>query len=286
MKKWQPNLSLLKEELQKVPLWVRFYGLPLEFLTATGLSYIASAIGKPLHADRMTSSKKRISYARICVEVDASKDFDLQCGNCSWTTVFVEYDWRPSVCSLCKVFGHSTASCALNPNPNSFKSDSVKPIPDAGPSSKQSAEEVFFDAQVVDDTVLNYLRLQSLLILICFMIGFTIWWVHLPDYINLTPMESLNPQWVDSVRETTAGVCSNKEMGDACQCSDQLHKKVAKILNEEIKDIKQDFDPLQLNKSRVGKARATTLAFLVVACVGFRTLSETAFEMACGVKLF
>ncbi len=76
LKKWQPNLSLLKEELQKVPLWVRFYGIPLEFWTATGLSYIASAIGKPLHSDRMTGGKKRISYARICVEVDASKDFD------------------------------------------------------------------------------------------------------------------------------------------------------------------------------------------------------------------
>lgn len=119
---------------------VRLYGVPLEFWTAKGLSYIAGAIGKPLHADRMTSEKRRISYARICIEVDASKDltkeFYLQCENGEWTTVLVEYDWRPSVCSLCRVFGHTTASCGKNPPKHSQPSD----LPTA-PSSKLGAEE-------------------------------------------------------------------------------------------------------------------------------------------------
>lgn len=36
-----------------------------------GLSYVASAVGKPLYADKMTETCKGLSYAKICVEVDA-----------------------------------------------------------------------------------------------------------------------------------------------------------------------------------------------------------------------
>lgn len=38
------------------------------------LSKIASEIGKPISTDKFTSNKGRLSYARIFVEVDASKD--------------------------------------------------------------------------------------------------------------------------------------------------------------------------------------------------------------------
>lgn len=49
------------------------YGLPLEYWTSEGLSHVASAVGKPLHADSFTSYRRRIRFARVCVEVDASK---------------------------------------------------------------------------------------------------------------------------------------------------------------------------------------------------------------------
>lgn len=56
--------------MNKLPLWIRLYNVPLQYWTAECLSYLASAIGKPLYADEMTESSKRISYAKICVEVD------------------------------------------------------------------------------------------------------------------------------------------------------------------------------------------------------------------------
>lgn len=74
LKKWHPNITLSKEELHKISLWVKLYRLPLEFLTPTGLSYVASAVGKPLHADKQTANRKRINLARISVEVDASEE--------------------------------------------------------------------------------------------------------------------------------------------------------------------------------------------------------------------
>jgi hypothetical protein len=46
----------------------------------------------PLHTNGLTAAKSRICFARICIEIGASSDFveefDLQCGNGNWTTVF------------------------------------------------------------------------------------------------------------------------------------------------------------------------------------------------------
>jgi transposase len=37
----------------------------------TGLSYVASAVGRLLHTNKLTTIKKRISYVRVSVEVEA-----------------------------------------------------------------------------------------------------------------------------------------------------------------------------------------------------------------------
>jgi hypothetical protein len=64
---------------------VKFFGVPLEYWTPNGLSYVASAVGRPLDTDALTATKNKISFARVCVEIDASFDFvdefDLQCDN-------------------------------------------------------------------------------------------------------------------------------------------------------------------------------------------------------------
>jgi len=75
LKRWQPNMQFLKDDLAKVPVWVRLYNVPLEYWT----------IGGALHADHTTLLCKRLSYARVCVEIDASKmlvkEYDLRCPN-------------------------------------------------------------------------------------------------------------------------------------------------------------------------------------------------------------
>ena len=121
LKKWHSRLVLTKESYSKVPVWVKFFNIPHEYWTEEGLSYIASAVGKPLYADSLTESMKRISYARICVEIDATSklvdSFDLLMGDCDELNngesveILVEYQWRPKICPECKSFGHSTATC-------------------------------------------------------------------------------------------------------------------------------------------------------------------------------
>ena len=65
---WKPSLKLDKEGVHLIPIWVNFYGLPLEFWNPKGISFIASFIGNPLRVDEMTASRRRITYARVCID--------------------------------------------------------------------------------------------------------------------------------------------------------------------------------------------------------------------------
>lgn len=74
------------------------------------MSYIASGVGKPLHADSPTENQKRVSYVGVCVEVTANKQlpkrFNLEIGNNQFIAIDVDYQWKPTLCLFCEVFGH------------------------------------------------------------------------------------------------------------------------------------------------------------------------------------
>ncbi|KAK3212588.1 hypothetical protein Dsin_017294 [Dipteronia sinensis] len=121
LKKWHPRLILTKETYSKIPVWVKLFNIPHEYWNEEGLSHIASAVGKPLYADSLTESMKRISYARVCIEIDATCElvdsFDLFMGDNSRPNlgesveILVEYQWKPKICTECKFFGHSITTC-------------------------------------------------------------------------------------------------------------------------------------------------------------------------------
>ena len=114
---WQPSMEMLNIQLTSLPIWVKFYNIPLEYWTNTCLSYIASAVGKPLHMDSLTENRTRLSFARICIEVDLSSKFPktarLNLGNGKCTTIRIEYPWVPQNCSHCQVFGHKISHCPV-----------------------------------------------------------------------------------------------------------------------------------------------------------------------------
>lgn len=57
-----------------IPIWVKFPSLPVGYWSEKSLSKIASAIGVPLYTDGYTFTAEKISYARILIEVDISKN--------------------------------------------------------------------------------------------------------------------------------------------------------------------------------------------------------------------
>lgn len=107
---WHSDIEYEREGQSKLPIWIQLYNVPLQFWTAEGLSYIASSVGKPLYEDEMTETAKRISYAKICVEVDVTASLphsvDLFTASGKMVTIAIKYPWRPVKCGSCKVFGH------------------------------------------------------------------------------------------------------------------------------------------------------------------------------------
>ena len=126
LRRWTQGLKLSKGAVNKIPVWIQLHDVPLEYWTADGLSYLASAVGLPLYADSDTENYRRVSFARICVELDASKplvkefeaitmqssqDSSSSISHFGTAKIRVSYQWKPPACSLCAVFKHSLEAC-------------------------------------------------------------------------------------------------------------------------------------------------------------------------------
>lgn len=109
------NFCFLEEDFSIVPVWVQLHNLPLQCWTIKAISTIASKLGKPLCTDRITQERKRISYARVLVELDASKSpceqFEVTLPSGITYTQYVEYENMPKYCKYCHMFNHFESSC-------------------------------------------------------------------------------------------------------------------------------------------------------------------------------
>ena len=121
LRTWRPGMDMLDIQLSTIPIWVKFFNIPLEYWTSTSLGHIASTVGIPLHLDTLTENQSRLSFARICVEVGADCEFPksilLDRGNGKFSNIRIEYPWIPQCCSECKRFGHSLANCQVKKGP-------------------------------------------------------------------------------------------------------------------------------------------------------------------------
>ncbi|XP_028111282.1 uncharacterized protein LOC114309704 [Camellia sinensis] len=107
-------MKLSKDQLDKIPIWVKLFNVPIEHWDDDGLGRIASAIGEPLYMDRLIAHGDRVSFAKVCVEIGVDSilptDFLIKCEGKS-IEVRVEYLWKPAKCTKCKVFGHADDRC-------------------------------------------------------------------------------------------------------------------------------------------------------------------------------
>ncbi|KAL7204694.1 hypothetical protein ACSBR2_017739 [Camellia fascicularis] len=96
---WHRMMKLSKEDKKTIPIWVKFYNIPLEYWDGDCLSRIASAVGVPLFMDQLTSSGSKISFARVCVDIPADSAFPdsfvITSGDVS-INIHVEYQGVPS----------------------------------------------------------------------------------------------------------------------------------------------------------------------------------------------
>nr|GFB43337.1 zinc knuckle CX2CX4HX4C [Tanacetum cinerariifolium] len=64
LKKWTVKTSLLKEELTRIPVWIKFHDIPLQVFKEEGVSLITSYLGKPIMMDSITSSMCKDAWGR------------------------------------------------------------------------------------------------------------------------------------------------------------------------------------------------------------------------------
>ncbi|KAL3746304.1 hypothetical protein ACJRO7_015285 [Eucalyptus globulus] len=110
LRQWRPLMELKKSKQSSIPVWIRLKNLPLDLWSAPAISAIASSIGKPLHVDQRTEGKRMISFARVCVEIQANhpKVFVVEVNvDGVARSIAVEYEWKPVECLKCGVFGHN-----------------------------------------------------------------------------------------------------------------------------------------------------------------------------------
>lgn len=94
-----------------IPVWIGLEGLPIHLFDPLSLFSIANLIGRPLKSDTATSHLSRPSVARVCVELDLSKELPkavwLHLGHLSFLQP-ITYEDLPDFCLSCKKFGHKT----------------------------------------------------------------------------------------------------------------------------------------------------------------------------------
>ncbi|CAH9084955.1 unnamed protein product [Cuscuta europaea] len=120
LKELSEDFSTNSDEFLKVPTWVKFPRLSMRLWQANEIGRIASMVGVPITTDKVTQDKTYTSFARVLIEIDASKPPTLQfpiilpSGKEYVQTVL--YETYPNFCCHCKKFGHHFFVCkVLNP---------------------------------------------------------------------------------------------------------------------------------------------------------------------------
>lgn len=110
LREWRRDFNLKKDLLRALPLWVKLPNLPLYLWGDNTLGKIVSAIGNPIVTDECTASKLRVSYARILVEVDITKELPqeitIQDRSGNKLQQAIKFEWKPEFCPKCQKIGH------------------------------------------------------------------------------------------------------------------------------------------------------------------------------------
>ncbi|KAL6570158.1 hypothetical protein OROMI_014672 [Orobanche minor] len=129
----------LSKEPVVVPLWVKIHALPPQWFDLRSLKTIASSVGEFLKADEPTHNRSRLSFARVCVEVNLKnhlpKKINLQVGEDS-VPLDIEFEKVPQYCNYCKHIGHDIHKCymknpALKPAVFTNKNFNAQQVPTA-----------------------------------------------------------------------------------------------------------------------------------------------------------
>ncbi|XP_060187471.1 uncharacterized protein LOC132616806 [Lycium barbarum] len=154
LKEWSPTFHIDKEPMRVIPLWVMFPGLPVHCWAKENLGRIASYLGKPLCTDRLTAQYECISYARMLIEMDITREIPdempIEMPDGSIRYQVIDYDWKPKFCQDCNHFGHIIGACR-----EPVKSPEKPTTRKKRNRTKKRNEKKEWQSKLVQATVLN-----------------------------------------------------------------------------------------------------------------------------------
>ncbi|VFQ90817.1 unnamed protein product [Cuscuta campestris] len=111
-------------------VWIGLEGLPIHLFDSLALFSIGNLLGKPLKTDSATATLSRPSVARICVEIDTSKELPrsvwIHLGELTFLQP-ITYEDLPDYCPSCKSFGHKNCKRKIE-NSRWVKTEGVKTV--------------------------------------------------------------------------------------------------------------------------------------------------------------
>jgi len=121
VKPWNEEMDINTESSVRLPVWVRFHELDIKYWGSESLSKIGSVLGVPIKTDKYTRDKSFLTYARLLIEMQLHDSFPDFIEFVEEHNVVVrqkmEYEWKPTKCNYCKMFGHTEEECRKKPLP-------------------------------------------------------------------------------------------------------------------------------------------------------------------------
>ncbi|XP_031121095.1 uncharacterized protein LOC116024340 [Ipomoea triloba] len=71
--RWKPKFDAAKAKVERIVVWVRVPGLPIEYFREDAIKEILATMGTPLKLDMTTAGVQKGKFARGAVEIDLTK---------------------------------------------------------------------------------------------------------------------------------------------------------------------------------------------------------------------
>ncbi|VFQ76167.1 unnamed protein product [Cuscuta campestris] len=100
-----------------VDIWVKFIDVPLQCWNKVAFDCLGSRVGTPLCTDQGTKRRGRVSFCRMLIKLDMSKELPLSFEVClpdgDKYIQKVVYEGLPKYCYHCTKFGHNQLDCRV-----------------------------------------------------------------------------------------------------------------------------------------------------------------------------
>jgi hypothetical protein len=117
LRQWEECYNPEQEQFLAAPVWVRLFGLPMDFWDPEILEGIGNSLGSFVKIVEATTRGRYTSFARICVYMNISEPLpdmiELEYAGKIWQQM-LDYEHVPFRCRRCHEYGHLYKSCPLN----------------------------------------------------------------------------------------------------------------------------------------------------------------------------